>query len=365
MEKHDQSYLLYVAEFPIYGMAMVSATQFLVSGGGGHSKYGVQNLLQLVDVGEGNSIGKMISSHESGEHAINQLHFTSRGSYVAASQEDSLCLISLKGNNFGVKKSIVTDCDAEDPHQTCSVFSKSGRIVVTGGEEGKVKAFFVPKLSLVFDTNLEKRVESVVYNNSNLRLAVAMGDEGVAVLQSKDGKVIKTLKWKKGASQKLCTFFSNASTPAEMLITVASEGRANASVLLLWRTDSWELVGKEKKVCTAPISCITTNAKGTLVAVGDVSGCVTICDTQEFKVQTRSKPHSLFVTNIFFKAVEKKSTQANKEAATNAKIQYVLSSSADQTVMLTPVMKKGSTQKLIFILSALLIAILAIVLLKL
>lgn len=357
------SLAIYVADFPIYYIESISERHFIVAGGGGSSKTGVHNqinVFELVPTRE-SCAAELVTKYQTPEEIPDAI--------MAASLMKDLPIIDTRlvtaGTNATIyhvnfdqsKKSFfVTDYEIlEDPGMKAEI--KSIKYIpdkiLAGGIDGFLTIWDVAgnDKSVVKQFKAHgKEIDEIDVDTENQQIATLSRGEGrLAIWNMSNFKLIKEFKKdvinKSTGSNSLGPSYSYRSCRYACDKTSSDKSRSNhdsfllivcnpipaksSSLLYKWSTNDFKQVAC-KSLRTEGVMAMSVSLDGKFVAIGTRSGGVSIFEVKKLKqIYNIEGAHHNAVTNIEFLDPKPESL-----SLTNSKKCPLLSVSIDRRIVL-------------------------------
>ncbi|XP_033209035.1 prolactin regulatory element-binding protein [Belonocnema kinseyi] len=369
MPRKNKGGLLARVNFPLYTIQILTSRHILVGGGGGSAKTGVANGFEIFELSHDGVqfIAEEVTRHETGPSVVMNCatYNDGKNTWIVAGQESHCQLYSvhsrvvtlengdipkksgipnpeglrqrkkserseenirnnaerveeIKDTNFNVKSkklqlivksmdSIQTDFGEKEALQRIVRVSPSGKVMVTGGTDGRVRIWKFPQLLKLHDMEAHtKEIDDMDFNPDGNLLASIAKDGRAVLWDVTTGTKNKELTWNPPGNAKYlykrCRFsMSEEKTPKTQLFTLsnAAVGK-NPSYLQLWDTEAGLIV---KSVSfRETLSALAVSDNGRFVAVGTMfSGSVDIFIAFSLqRVLHVAGAHSMFVTGLEF-----------------------------------------------------------------
>ncbi|XP_065843212.1 guanine nucleotide-exchange factor SEC12-like [Oscarella lobularis] len=322
---------LFAADYPLFAIASLKDGCLLVAGGGGASKTGVPNRVEIYRISRGigdlHPHGTRICTHDVGSRSVMNACVDSPQRYVALGQDASchvLTMTRLGGSaaarlrktsssndewvlaNFAEK---MTDFgrDGVAGFQNVVRFSASGGVLATGGGDGCVRTWKFPAMSPGWVLRGHTgEIDDLDFHHSRDQLVSVSKDCLACVWNLSTGNCVTKLDasriWRaKQYRHRTCRFGSKRSQVWLYTGFVSNRG-AVASYLCQWHGESYKLIDYAK-VANDTITKVDASLGGSYVAIGTMSGSIGVYETSSHGLQFVKRVdnvHQTFVTGIAF-----------------------------------------------------------------
>lgn len=196
---------------------------------------------------------------------------------------------------------VLPELDDAGP-QNCLQFSDDGTLLASGGEDGHIRVFRWPSMSVII--NAPKALNSVKDLDISLDSGFlsATGDNTPCLVWDlKTAELVATIEPAKGERLSLSRF-SRHEKRAFLFITLTKEKKGFIGV---WDMTSWKRIGA-KRFIAEPITSCAISHHGRRLAIGTNSGDISLVEIDKMKVQqTIKNAHSESVTALEFSPNDK------------------------------------------------------------
>lgn len=388
--------LLARVNFPLYTVQMVTNRHILVGGGGGSSKTGVANGFEIFELSHNGThfIAEEVTRHETGPSVVMNCasHKSGNKTWIVAGQESHCQLYNvnpkvvtsengelikgstatthkdglrhrknservedsqsqkekveeIKDNNSNVKNKklqlvleptgSVQTTFGDEPLQRVVRVSIQGKIMATGGTDGKVRLWKFPQLEKLYDLGAHgKEIDDIDFS-PNGKLLVSIAKDGKAFVWDIESKESRELTWKPPDGikymYKRCRFRKLAEDEKKndlFMLTNAVTAK-NSSFLQLWDANTGAIT--KSAPYKEALSALAVSNDGKFVAVGTMfSGSVDIFVAFSLRKALHVPgAHSMFVTGLEFLPTN---DQMNGVAITSNTETAVVSISVDNRI---------------------------------
>eukprot|EP00058_Branchiostoma_floridae_P008121 XP_002593609.1 hypothetical protein BRAFLDRAFT_284119 [Branchiostoma floridae] len=377
------------ANYPLYAVTLLDDSHILVAGGGGAARTGVENAMEIFELqGEGkNCVATSLHKHSTDPRAVMSLAAKAdgKGHLVAAGMDGKCQLFRItkskeasdegeqdvdKENEANLRKRkgstgnkaeksaevteqsseykveslacVDTDFHKEEPFQKVVRFSRDGDIIATGGADGHVRVWKVPKLEKKLDIKAHlDEIDDLDISPSGNKIVSVSRDYHAYVWKVESGKREAELHWDKDvpeksyrikAAEKSAEVTEQSSEyKVESLACVDTDFHKEEPFQKVW--DAMKFVPvKTQSTGTELLSSLAVSDDGVFLGVGTNSGDTMIYVSWSLqKVHRVSEAHGIFVTGLCFLKNNAITAELTKGAET-----ALVSVSADHHVNLTP-----------------------------
>ncbi|XP_044363767.1 SEC12-like protein 2 isoform X1 [Triticum aestivum] len=177
-------------------------------------------------------------------------------------------------------------------------FSGEGSILATGGEDGHLRVFKWPGMETVIEEpNAKTSVKDLSFSSDEMFLVVNRSSGPSRVWDLKSSEALANLPREQGEIFGFCRF-STKSDNSQILFVTAMQG--DYGKIISWNTSSWTRIGS-KKVTRDVISAFSVSPDGTLLAIGNIEGSISVLGSRDMRVVlTVKKAHLGIVTTLVF-----------------------------------------------------------------
>ncbi|XP_035666430.1 prolactin regulatory element-binding protein-like isoform X3 [Branchiostoma floridae] len=377
------------ANYPLYAVTLLDDSHILVAGGGGAARTGVENAMEIFELqGEGkNCVATSLHKHSTDPRAVMSLAAKAdgKGHLVAAGMDGKCQLFRItkskeasdegeqdvdKENEANLRKRkgstgnkaeksaevteqsseykveslacVDTDFHKEEPFQKVVRFSRDGDIIATGGADGHVRVWKVPKLEKKLDIKAHlDEIDDLDISPSGNKIVSVSRDYHAYVWKVESGKREAELHWDKNVPEKSYRIkavrfgTSQEKKSTVQLYTMHIPARRERKPLPCYLTkwDAMKFVPvKTQSTGTELLSSLAVSDDGVFLGVGTNSGDTMIYVSWSLqKVHRVSEAHGIFVTGLCFLKNNAITAELTKGAET-----ALVSVSADHHVNLTP-----------------------------
>ncbi|XP_078598300.1 guanine nucleotide-exchange factor SEC12-like isoform X3 [Branchiostoma floridae x Branchiostoma japonicum] len=377
------------ANYPLYAVTLLDDSHILVAGGGGAARTGVENAMEIFELqGEGkNCVATSLHKHSTDPRAVMSLAAKAdgKGHLVAAGMDGKCQLFRItkskeasdegeqdvdKENEANLRKRkgstgnkaeksaevteqssdykveslacVDTDFHKEEPFQKVVRFSRDGDIIATGGADGHVRVWKVPKLEKKLDIKAHlDEIDDLDISPSGNKIVSVSRDYHAYVWKVESGKREAELHWDKDVPEKSYRIkavrfgTSQEKKSTVQLYTMHIPARRERKPLPCYLTkwDAMKFVPvKTQSTGTDLLSSLAVSDDGVFLGVGTNSGDTMIYVSWSLqKVHRVSEAHGIFVTGLCFLKNNAITAELTKGAET-----ALVSVSADHHVNLTP-----------------------------
>eukprot|EP00128_Syssomonas_multiformis_P013278 Colp12_sorted_trinity150504_noHs@27627 len=299
---------IYQANYPLYVVATRKDGKIILGGGGGASKTGVPNKLEVFTYNNENL--DLVTDYDPGTSCIMSMALHPKQNLVACGLDGKCAILRVDENKgkFSVTsiKAQQTDFskDPEDCFQKSVQFSNDGKLIVTGGYDTVARVWSFPEMKKLHELKKHtKDVNAVSIDPTGSYIATASPDTFTYIWDAKTGKLLQTLKspskWQDAAQFRIqsCRFVQQADGTVH-LYTVHSLAK-HPSYIVKWQPGQWVVV-KDLKAEQEPITTFAASDDGSLLAAGTALGGVGIYTADLKRVLRVRGVHELFVTGVAF-----------------------------------------------------------------
>lgn len=269
-------------DFPIYYMETISERHFIIAGGGGSSKTGVHNqinIFELVPTGSG-CAANLVSRYETPDNIPDAIMSGSlmrdlpivETNLVAAGRVAAIYKIRFDQYN---KSFFINDCDTltniDEPEIKC-VKCIPGKIVA-GDSKGYLKIIDseTKEITNQIEAHNGKEINEIDVNLETQHIATLSRDEGrLRIWDLTDLKQIKEFKRETSSNFRSCRYVADS-----LLVAYNPVPAKGASQIQKWRCSDYQPV-LVKSVTDNGIMAMTVSQDGNHVAIGTRSGGVSI-----------------------------------------------------------------------------------------
>ncbi|EGT36909.1 hypothetical protein CAEBREN_10584 [Caenorhabditis brenneri] len=333
---------------PAYALKKIGSRHFLVAGGGGASRTGVQNEIQTHLFTTGNlnqEVGiqsQCVDTFDTGSMATMNMDVVCAqdeisAKYVIATGQENICVLymtrgfklnELENNSLSFEISKVgqvrTDYHASNSYQKCVRFEKNyrGKKFATGGADGYIRIWDSQIIfraenddaQPILSIQAHKSDVDDVEFSSDGKSIISLGAEGAFIWNAESGERLLDLQFPieiaRGFKMRSvrCTPLGNATGNTVFVAAYNSVSRGSkdqAAYLSLWSFNPDRKVARpiitKLMAKNQAISSLVVSECGNFTAVGTMSGSVGVFDTHEFRrLYFSPETHGLFVTGIEF-----------------------------------------------------------------
>ncbi|XP_064624555.1 prolactin regulatory element-binding protein-like [Lineus longissimus] len=349
-KKNDR--VLHKTDFPIYTVQSLGDRHFLAGGGGGQSRTGVPNIIEIFELSCNASDGKLQAQsafrYDTGTSAIMNSATVDDGKrYVlAVGMEENCKVYSLKykvakpkpnktpdtDDNLRKRKGNLTNSESHDsaPNvvtfevdeiadvktdysddsgvQNVVRFSKDASLMLTGGSDGYLRVWKFPDMKKSFEVKAyDDEVDDVAISPKGNRI-VTIGKSGAKVWNTKDGSKFLELVWPKKTEGKYrfraCRYGLVENSDKKVVLYSAHipliRKKTSPSYIARWDATDFQCKGVTM-LSEEIISCLDVSTDGTFVGVGTIGGSVAVYIS--FSLQQLyciKEAHNIFVTGVNF-----------------------------------------------------------------
>jgi len=357
---------LFSTEYPLYAITTTPSGYVLVAGGGGSSRTGVPNAIELYTLVNGHA--RLLCRFTDITGAVMNIAVHPREEVAAAGIDGTMRLFSLSSEELNktggasrkqsrstvIEQAIprisaagsqFTDFSNEGGFQKVVRFSGDGSRIATGGADGTVRLWTFPSMRQQCVMMEEKaEIDDLDFDPLGARLVSVASTPHAIIWRTLDGRKEGSLSWFVNKSLddspylfKRCRFSSLNGTVRLFTILIPRPGEKRSSYIVSWDTLNWQEL-KRASINQAMPTALATSVDGRYVAVGDSEGFVTIFSTIDLSVICKEQAHGLFVTDLVFVGDTR-----------NGTIPSVLSVSADRYCVLTKAIRKSNSWDLILL----------------
>eukprot|EP00118_Oscarella_pearsei_P024754 m.306722 g.306722 ORF g.306722 m.306722 type:complete len:389 (+) comp41532_c0_seq1:18-1184(+) len=324
---------VFAVDYPLYAIVSLKEGRVLVAGGGGSSKTGVPNRVEIYELtGRNGQIKKScVCSQDVGNRSVMNASVDPAQRYVSLGQDASCRILRLSQSGFASPvpaKSLVrwrkptarwnletfaekvTDFGIEGGFQKVVRFNLSGGILATGGADGRVRTWKFPVMMLgwVLEGH-DDEVDDLAFHHSRDQLVSVSRDCSAFVWNLTSGKCVEMLNSTRIAKpgsyrHRTCRFGSRGSQVWLYTGFVPTKG-ANSSYLCCFHGETYKLLSYAT-VSNDTITKVDTSSGGNYVAAGTMGGSVIIYQTADGGLQLVKQVdhvHQAFVTGLAFVTV--------------------------------------------------------------
>ncbi|XP_013147091.1 PREDICTED: SEC12-like protein 1 [Papilio polytes] len=352
--------LLAKVDFPLYTLETLTNRHVLVAGGGGASNTGVANGFEIFEISHnGNKfVAEEVMRHETGPNVVMNCSIrNAQGrTYLCAGQESHCQLYrvnvrmvdvaEMRRGSFRAENGLVRrrrrtvsendniskadigtvdkrmsfeirPCDSvqtdfgDDPLQRVVRISHNGKLMATGGIDGKVRVWSFPQMQLLFQLEGHtKELDDLDFSPCDSQL-VSIAKDGLALVWSAGGarEPLRTLTCQPPNGTKYrfrrCRFGASADVMFTIANPVSRAGSGRARGLLqqwAWRGAGAEGGAARAALLPEALSALAVRDDGKFLAVGTMfSGSVHIYIAFSLqRVLQVKNAHGMFVTGLAF-----------------------------------------------------------------
>ncbi|XP_071146347.1 guanine nucleotide-exchange factor SEC12-like [Mytilus edulis] len=399
MAANGKGGLLARSDFPLYTVNALDERHFIVAGGGGAAKTGVVNAIEVYEVRQTDNklIASSIGRHDTGTKAVMNgcCHYDGRKHILAAGLDEKCHTYSLKYKvvspkknsgktddtvrkrksndgteengtkqiNFDIEEldSFETDFNKDGSFQKTVQFSMDQKFLATGGADGFLRVWKYPELSKIFEVHAHKGdIDDVAISPANDKIVTVSRDHCACVWNAKEGSKDCELKWPLSDQyrHRACKYgLIEGSKEHYNLYTISIPVKRSQNpapcYLAMWDSKKFTV---KRMVSTGieVLSALAISDDGTYAAVGTISGSVAVFISFSLqKLYSVSEAHNIFVTGLDFLPSSKAT-----EAVTGDKDFTLLSISADNTIRVHQVAKRGSYSIVLLLIGLVVIVVL-------
>eukprot|EP01134_Creolimax_fragrantissima_P003776 CFRG3776T1 len=315
-------------DFPIYCVITTKQNHVILGGGGGQSKTGVPNCMQVHDMNTG---AKLLSRISTGIHAVSNLGLSQNGKALVAGldglgriynltpfsktfeDDEKIKEITKEEEEqeqegpvkyFAPKGEMKTDFGPEGGYQKVVRFG-SNEMFATGGSDGSIRIWSYPDFSETMEIKSlpgeEQEVQKLDFDPSG-RLIACVYRKGkvVRVNSTKTGKEEAALVF--GFKRLFYSFNSIrfATIDGEVYVIALASLPRMQSYIVMWDAKTWK-VSKFALADKHPSTVMDVSSCGKYIAVGTSEGDVIIYDSKTIKrIHTAKEVHDIFITDLAF-----------------------------------------------------------------
>ncbi|KAL5017543.1 hypothetical protein ScPMuIL_007132 [Solemya velum] len=384
----DKGEMLAKSEFPLYVVKSLGERHFLVAGGGGAAKTGINNAIDIYEVKQdGDRLrSASICRHGTGTQAVmnGDSFYDGRRHVFAAGMDDECHIFSMKYKVISSEKEesdkksevrkrkgevlenhnsstdtkqvtvhveqtgkIKTDFCKEGAFQKVVKFSWDHSILATGGADGFLRVWKFPELKKLYEIKVHKNeVDDLEFSPIGNRIVTVSKDHTGHAWDTKDGKKRADLVWPQKNSQQYryrsCRYglIENQKDKFNLYtisIPVTRSTKPSPCYIALWDSNNFT----PKKITstgTEVLSSLAVSDDGIYLGVGMISGSVAVYISFSLqKLYYVHEAHAIFVTGLDFMPCSEASL-----AVTGQKEFSLLSISADNTIRVHQVSPRES-----------------------
>eukprot|EP01137_Pigoraptor_chileana_P027320 Opistho-2@9764 len=208
MPSINKGEVLFEADYPLYGVVALGPHTIAIGGGGGRSKTGVPNVLEIVrgpfaETDETRTLSSdagvdVICRFDPGDRAIMNMSLHPRKDHISCGQDEFCRLMKVEvGKKTATVRQVAsqeTDFDKEGGFQKFSRFDKEGERLIVGGAEGKLRVMKHPSLKVLVTIDAHKGdVNDADFHPKGTQIASVGLDKKVIVWRISDGKQVCTI----------------------------------------------------------------------------------------------------------------------------------------------------------------------------
>ncbi|KAJ1925351.1 hypothetical protein IWQ60_004614 [Tieghemiomyces parasiticus] len=341
---------------------------FVLGGGGGPSRSGVANKIQLnyiddethtvttlatYNIPAGQDAPTSISVHPTLDVIASGINFDKDTVEAGRNQSARTFRFDItQGEIEPVKTVAVLETKTLNDYQKVTVFSPKGDRLLTGGSEGSIHLLEYPSLTNVFPVLKSESGEimGADFSASGGQCAVATGKE-VSVFSTRTGKGVQHIECPVYKNKHACRFRTclyGRGLTKDYFYTVVNTLDRDRSLVAKWSTRTWEME-TFRTVSRFPIIAAAMHPDGQYLAVATTENTVYILDSHSFRTLAKSTGlHSFAITSLAF----------------TSDGSYLISGSIDNTCGIVPIpdtFPESQMKKLIFILLAIIIVLVSVV----
>lgn len=368
-------------DYPIYACEALDADHVVVGGGGGSSKTGVPNVVDIVKI---EKCGRKLQANpcerlELGNNSAMNIAVLNQGnkkpfllaiglggtSKIYSVKKKSKVNVPNTSRNvtnrkakkqlgkaiddetmehfeFNLLKTLETDFSAEDPLQKAVRISRDGKIIVTGGQDGCVRAWNIADFSKRFFSKGHKDDITDVDVSPDGKYIVSVSRDGTAIIWNSETGMKEADLHSKWNSQittrnyrfRSCRYGTVVENPKLYALFTAhspirpgrgSDSKSAQGCLTKWARKRNKGQGSDTgPLCPAilqytgreAISSMCISSNGVYLGVGFMEGSVSIYISYSLQCAKRvNNVHSIFVTGLSFLSPSEKSVAGACDAA--------------------------------------------------
>jgi prolactin regulatory element-binding protein len=371
---------------------------FYVGGGGGKSKTGVPNALDIfrLTYGSGECVAVPVHHHDMETGVVmNSATHPKRGNHLAVGVGGDCCALELvkkaetpkkesnkakrrkksksddegSTTNSGQSHSVMVQSRAQtdfsdECYQKVVSFTCDGGRVVTGGSDGVVRVWEYPTLEKVCEfKGHENEIETLSCHPSKQQVTSMCRDGQAMVWDLTNQDREHSFNWSPGKQTRNTKpthrFRASCFSPEvgdrdpSCLFTITipiDRHKEKRCYLVKWDAGAW-IVDEETRTGTELLSALAIDDSGRYVGVGTINGGILIYSSDMKLLSRVSGVHTVFVTGLAFLPLTTKpavTSSGGKPVSKPGKL-VLISVSADRTCSVTFVRRKSGTFKFIFL----------------
>eukprot|EP01136_Pigoraptor_vietnamica_P035938 Opistho-1_new@101805 len=322
MAPAKNSAVIYTADYPLYAVTALGNRTVMIGGGGGRSKTGVPNVIEVLrgpfagigtDEVTATEAVEVACRQDVGERAVMSVCAHPRRDHIACG-EDEMC--TLYHVDFGKKTATVkslaskrTDFKEDGGFQKCTRYDANGKRIVAGSTDGKLRVLEHPSLKELVAIDAHKEdVNDADFHPDGTHIASIGFDKKLHVWDAKTGERKHTIDYSKAfanASQyKLqCCRYVSVPQPdgkRETLLFSVHCHVKHPTYVACWAPDREYALVRTGVLERGPVTAMAVNDRGDAMAFGTAEGAISFFTTRGLKRMGHAQAHDLFVTAIAF-----------------------------------------------------------------
>ncbi|KAK9124029.1 hypothetical protein Sjap_013631 [Stephania japonica] len=169
--------------------------------------------------------------------------------------------------------------------QKCLAFSIDGSKFAMGGEDGHLRVFKWPSLSILLDEpKAHKSFRDMDYSLDSVFLATTSNDGSARIWNITDGVPLTSLTRDSDEKIECCRFSRDGTKP--FLFCTAQKG--NKALTYVWDISTWNKIG-HKRLLGKPASVLSISVDGKYLALGSKDGDICVVQVKKMEICHWSK----------------------------------------------------------------------------